>query len=86
MIFDSLGGVSSEADRVIKSLNQAVADNTDSPIGEIATRFWQRISIDMQRAGHRAFSRRLASADSSLGVGVGFSFRASGALEVSGGL
>ncbi len=65
MIFYSLGGVSLEADRVIKSLNQAVADNTDSPIGESATRFWQR-------AGHRAFSRRLGSAGSSLGLGVGW--------------
>ncbi len=85
MIFDSLGEVSSEADRVIKSLNQAVADNTDSLVGEIATRFWQRIIIDMQRAGHRAFSRRLGSAGSSLGVDWGFLMRA-GALEVPGGL
>ena len=86
MIFDSLGGVSSEADRVIKSLNQAVAENTDSPIGEIATRFWQRISIDMQRAGHRAFSGRSGSAGSSLGAEAGFLIRAAGALEVPGGL
>ncbi len=54
MIFDSMGGVSTEANRVIEGLNQAVADNTDSPIG-IATRFWQRVSVDMQRVGHRAF-------------------------------
>ncbi len=87
MIFDSLGGGSSEAERVIKSLNQAVADNTDSPIGEIATRFWQRISIDMQRAGRRAFSRLLGSGASGLEARVGLSFRhLFGSLEVPGGL
>ena len=76
MVFDSLGGVSSEADRVIKSLNQAVADNTDSPPSEIATRFWQRVSIDMQRMGHRAFVRRVVSGDDGLGfVGGGLNVR-----------
>ena len=87
MIFESLGGVSSEADRVIKCLNQAVAENTDSPPGEIATRFWQRVSIDLQRAGHRAFGRRLGSGISRhVGEGFGLGFQDHGRLEVAGGM
>ena len=55
LIFESLGGVSLEAERVIKSLNQAVAAATDSQYGEVATRFWQRVSIDIQRCQHRVW-------------------------------
>eukprot|EP00973_Karenia_brevis_P062490 8688710-Karenia_brevis.AAC.1 len=60
MIFESLGGVSVEADRVIKCLNKAVASATDSPEGEVATLFWHRLGVDLQRIGHRAFARRTA--------------------------
>ena len=42
MIFESLGGVSAEADGVIRCLNKAVALATDSLEGEVATLFWQR--------------------------------------------
>jgi len=59
MIFESLGGVSKEAERVIQSLNKAVAENTDTSESEVATMFWQRLSIDIQRSGHRALARRL---------------------------
>ena len=59
MNFESLGGVSKEAELVIKSINKAVAENTDTSETEVATHFWQRLSIDIQRLGHRAFSRRL---------------------------
>ena len=59
MIFESLGGVSKEAERVIQSLNKAVAENTDTFESELATMFWQRLSIDIQRSGHRALARRL---------------------------
>eukprot|EP00973_Karenia_brevis_P006458 879105-Karenia_brevis.AAC.1 len=45
MVFESLGGVSTEADGVIKCLNKCVASATDSPEGEVATLFWQRLSI-----------------------------------------
>ena len=38
-IFESLGGVSAEAERVIKCLDKAVADNTDAPETEVATLF-----------------------------------------------
>jgi hypothetical protein len=71
MIFESLGGVSVEAERVIKSLNRMVAENQDTPYGEVATRFWQRLSIDLQRAGHRAFSRRVARGKDLEGEGMG---------------
>ena len=71
MIFESFGGVSIEAERVIKSLNRMVAENHDTPYGEVATRFWQRLSIDLQRAGHRAFSRRVARGRDMEGERVG---------------
>ena len=58
MIFESTGGVAYEAVEVIKCLNRAVAEHTNSPYGEVAQRFWQRISIDIQRAQHRALARR----------------------------
>ena len=61
LIFEFLGGVSSEADRVIKSLNKAVAANTDPSEEVVATRFWQRLGIDLLRGNCRAFHRRLPS-------------------------
>ena len=64
MIFESLGGVSKEAVRVIKSLNKAVAENTDTSESEVATLFWQRLAIDIQRSAHRAFARRLRQGSS----------------------
>ena len=59
MIFESTGGVSAEAERVIKCLNKAVAGNTDASEAVVATRFWQRIGIDILRGSCRAFHRRL---------------------------
>ena len=44
MVFESTGGVSAEAVEVIKCLNRAVAENTNTPLGVVAQRFWQRIS------------------------------------------
>jgi hypothetical protein len=87
MIFESLGGVSIEAERVMKSLNRMVAENQDTPYGEVATRFWQRLSIDLQRAGHRAFSRRVARGKDLDGEGGGV-FAGSGAFltEAEGAL
>ena len=87
MIFESLGGVSIEAERVIKSLNRMVAENQDTPYGEVATRFWQRVSIDIQMAGHRAFARRVARGKDMEGDGGGV-FAGSGAflMEADGSL
>ena len=59
LIFESLGGVSVEVERVIKSLNKAVAANTDSSEEDVATRFWQRLGIDLLRGNCRALHRRL---------------------------
>ena len=50
MIFESTGGVSAEAERVVKCLNKAVAVNSDTSEVVVTTRFWQRIGIDLLRA------------------------------------
>ena len=71
MIFESTGGVSAEAERVLKCLNKAVAGNTDTSEVVVATRFWQRIGIDLLRGSCRSFHRRLASKDVGNGSGSG---------------
>ena len=58
MIFESLGGASVEARGVIKLLNRAVAENFDSPLNEVAQQFWWGLSVDIQKAQHRAFAKR----------------------------
>ena len=86
MIFESLGGVSAEAERVIKCLNKAVADNTDTPEAEVATLFWRRMSIDIQRSAHKAFIRRVGhSVDEGGGANILQAF-GGGVLEVAGGI
>ena len=47
LIFESLGGVSREADRVLKCLNKAVAVNTDSSEQEVATDFSALLKPDL---------------------------------------
>ena len=86
LIFEFLGGVSLEAEKVLKSLNQAVAAATDSPYGEVATRFWQRVSIDIQRCQHRAFLRRVAKAGNFGSLGGRIVYGSLGGLEISGGV
>ena len=39
-----------EAEAVIKCLNKMVAENNDTPELEVATQFWRRLSIDIQRS------------------------------------
>ena len=63
MIFESTGGVSVEADRVLKSLNKAVAVNTSVSETLVATLFWQRVGVDLLRGASRSFHRRLAVRD-----------------------
>jgi hypothetical protein len=70
MIFESTGGVSAEAERVLKCLNKAVAGNSDSSEEVVATRFWQRIGIDLLRGSSRAFHRRLVDKSGEDGGGV----------------
>ena len=86
MIFESLGGVSVEAEGVIKCLNKLVAFNTGSSVGEVAPLFWQRLSIDIQRAGHRAFARRMSRRTGFQNEGVGWGGRSgSSVLEAPSG-
>ena len=59
MVFETLGGASPECLQVLNSLSQQVAENTKSPYVEVARRLRQRLSVDLQRANHRAFARRL---------------------------
>ena len=49
IIFESLGGAAGETERVLNCLSWLVADNTNTPRGEVAQQLWQRISIDLQR-------------------------------------
>ena len=58
LVFESLGGMAREAEQVLKCINRQVAVNTNTPPGEVARRLWERLSVDLQRAGHRAFTRR----------------------------
>ena len=66
MIFESFGGGSVEARGVIKSINRAVAEILDSPLSEVAQRFWWGVSVGIQEGLHRALTRRSGG----LGVGV----------------
>ena len=54
LVFEVLGGLAEEGQKVIDCLNRLVTENTQTPSTEIAHRFWTRMSIDMQRANHRA--------------------------------
>ena len=53
--------MSCEAERVIKSLTKAVAAKTDTSQEVVATRFWQRLGIDLLRGNCKAFQKRLPS-------------------------
>ena len=62
MVLETLGGASDECMEVLNSLSKQVAVNTHTPYAEVARRLRQRLSVDLQRANHRAFSRRINSA------------------------
>ena len=55
---------------MLKSLSRLVAGNTNTPYGEVAQRLWGRLSVDMQRADHRAFARRCEGAGRGSGGGT----------------
>ena len=59
LIFESFGGVSTEAVQVLKGLNKAVAVNSESSEEDVAQRFWQRVGVDILRGNYRAFARRV---------------------------
>ena len=79
------GAVSAEAERVLKCLNKAVAVNSDTSEVVVATRFWQRIGIDLLRGGYRAFQRRLVQRDAVDSREMALFTHLSG-LAVAGGL
>ena len=85
MIFESFGGVSAEAERVCKSINKSVAANTDASEETVATRFWQRVGVDMLRGNCRAFHRRMDRGFVG-GREVASPFRGVLGLQMAGGL
>ena len=59
IVFESFGGLCEEGFETLKSLNQLVAVNTNASNSEVAQRFWQTLSVDLQKANHRAFVKRV---------------------------
>ena len=70
LIFESPGGIASEAEKVISCIHRVVAEQTETPYGEVAQRFWQRLSVDIQRMGHRAYARRAGVRKEAWGDGM----------------
>jgi len=64
IVWETTGGLAPEAADTLRSLNRLVAVNTNTPLGEVARRFWQRVSVDLQKANHRAFAKRAVGATS----------------------
>ena len=56
-----LGGLAEEARDTLRSLNRVIAANTNTPKAEVANRFWQRVSVDTQKANHRALAKRVGA-------------------------
>ena len=54
IVWESFGGLCKE------SINRLVAVNTNTPISEVAQRFWQKMSVEMQKSNHRAFVKRVS--------------------------
>ena len=61
MIFESVGGVGAEAERVMNCLTKAVAVNTDISEVVVAMQFWHRVGVDSVCANYKAFHRRLVN-------------------------
>ena len=59
LVFETFGGLCEEGFQTLKSLNRLVAVNTNASNSEVAQRFWQIVSVDLQKACHRAFSKRV---------------------------
>ena len=85
LIFESFGGVSVEAHRVLKCLNKAVAVNSDVSEEVVATQFWQRVGVDILRGACRAFRRRVRNGEDWGGLGASMD-GALGGLDMVGGL
>ena len=59
VVFEAFGGIAKEGMDVLNCLNRLVANNTDTSYAAVAQRFWQGMSMTIQRVNHRAFMRRL---------------------------
>ena len=70
MIFEPTGGLSVEAGRVLKCLDNAVTVNSDSPEKIVATQFWQRICVVLLRGSCKSFHTRLIRKGVEGNVGV----------------
>ena len=62
MVFEVFWGVAPEGQKVLDSLNRLAADHSETLSAGDAHRFWTRLSIDLQRANHRAWERRVDAA------------------------
>ena len=83
IVYESTGGIAKEGMDTLKSLNRLVALNTNTPYEEVARRFYQRVSFDLQRANHRAFARRVARAgDVRVSAGARIARRMTGLARV----
>ena len=60
IVFESFGGIAEEGRETLRSINRLVAVNTNTPTTEVARRFWQRVSVDMQNMNHRALAKRVS--------------------------
>ena len=61
LVWESFGGLAPEGRQTLKSINRLVAFNTNTPTSEVARRFWQRVSVEIQKMNHRAFAKRVSS-------------------------
>ena len=59
IVLESFCGLCKEGFETLKRPNQLVAVNTNAFNSEVAQRFWQTISVDFQKANHRAFVKRV---------------------------
>ena len=70
LVFESFGGMAREAEKVLKSITKQVANNTNFPLGRLPGGCGKGLSVDLQRAGHRAFKRRAGTREMVLGSGM----------------
>ena len=50
IVWESFGGLCEEGQQTLKSINRLVAVNTNTPTTEVAQRYWQKMSVEMQKA------------------------------------
>lgn len=65
IVFEVFGGLAPESQKILDSINNAAAEITNTPLPEVAQRFWTRVSIDLQKANHRAWEEGLEESQNS---------------------